>query len=57
VSARSTQEIGLNEALEAAGIIPIETDLAELIVQLGHDQPSHILVLAPVSDKPAVRNQ
>ena len=42
----ATQEIGLNEALAAAGIAAIETDLAELIVQLGHDQPSHILVPA-----------
>ena len=44
VKSMATQEIGLNEALEAAGIAAIETDLAELIVQLGHDQPSHILV-------------
>ena len=28
----------LTSALEAAGIHPIETDLAELIIQLGHDQ-------------------
>ncbi|MGN6611601.1 MAG: lactate utilization protein B [Angustibacter sp.] len=46
VKSMATQEIGLNEALEAGGITPIETDLAELIVQLGHDQPSHILVPA-----------
>ncbi len=46
VKSMATQEIGLNEALEAAGITPVETDLAELIVQLGHDQPSHILVPA-----------
>ena len=42
----ATQEIGLNEALEAAGVTPIETDLAELIVQLADDTPSHILVPA-----------
>ena len=30
----------------AAGIAALETDLAELIVQLGHDRPSHILVPA-----------
>jgi L-lactate dehydrogenase complex protein LldF len=35
----ATQEIGLNEALEAAGIEPHETDLAELIVPARHDQP------------------
>ncbi|MEV8509831.1 lactate utilization protein B [Actinoplanes sp. NPDC051475] len=46
VKSMATQEIGLNEALEAAGIAPVETDLAELIVQLGHDRPSHILVPA-----------
>ncbi|HEX3003906.1 MAG TPA: lactate utilization protein B, partial [Angustibacter sp.] len=46
VKSMATQEIGLNEALEAGGITAIETDLAELIVQLGHDQPSHILVPA-----------
>jgi L-lactate dehydrogenase complex protein LldF len=41
-----TQEIEMNEALEAAGIAAWETDLAELIVQLGHDRPSNILVPA-----------
>ncbi len=41
-----TDEIGLNEALAGAGIRAHETDLAELIVQLGHDRPSHILVPA-----------
>ena len=46
VKSMATQEIGLNEALEAAGIAALETDLAELIVQLGHDTPSHILVPA-----------
>src|SRR6201999_563992 len=37
---------GMNEALAAQGIRAIETDLAELIVQLGHDKQSHILVPA-----------
>jgi len=46
VKSMATQEIGLNEALEAAGVTAHETDLAELIVQLGHDRPSHILVPA-----------
>lgn len=46
VKSMVTQEIGLNEALEAAGIAALETDLAELIVQLAHDKPSHILVPA-----------
>jgi L-lactate dehydrogenase complex protein LldF len=46
VKSMATQETGLNEALEADGITALETDLAELIVQLGHDRPSHILVPA-----------
>ena len=46
VKSMATQEIGLNEALEAVGITPVETDLAELIVQLADDTPSHILVPA-----------
>jgi len=41
-----TQEVGLNEALAAVGITAYETDLAELIVQLAKDRPSHILVPA-----------
>ena len=46
VKSMVTDEIGLNEALAAVGITAHETDLAELIVQLGHDRPSHILVPA-----------
>jgi L-lactate dehydrogenase complex protein LldF len=46
VKSMTTQEIGLNDALAAAGIEAVETDLAELIVQLGRDRPSHILVPA-----------
>jgi L-lactate dehydrogenase complex protein LldF len=46
VKSMATQEIGLNEHLAEHGIAAIETDLAELIVQLGHDKPSHILVPA-----------
>jgi L-lactate dehydrogenase complex protein LldF len=42
----TTEEIGLNAALEARGIEPLETDLAELIVQLAGDRPSHLLVPA-----------
>ncbi len=37
-----TEEIGLNRALAAAGIEPIETDLGEYIVQLAGEPPSHI---------------
>jgi L-lactate dehydrogenase complex protein LldF len=55
VKSMATQEIGLNEALEAAGIQPVETDLAELIVQLGHDKPSHILVPAIHRNRAEIR--
>lgn len=55
VKSMATQEIGLNEALEAAGITPVETDLAELIVQLGRDKPSHILVPAIHRNRAEIR--
>ncbi|MEU4219350.1 lactate utilization protein B [Actinoplanes sp. NPDC026623] len=55
VKSMATQEIGLNEALAAAGIEPVETDLAELIVQLGHDRPSHILVPAIHRNRAEIR--
>jgi L-lactate dehydrogenase complex protein LldF len=55
VKSMATQEIGLNEALEAAGVDVYETDLAELIVQLGHDQPSHILVPAIHKNRAEIR--
>ena len=46
VKSIATDEIGLNEALAAQGISAIETDLAELILQLSNDKTSHILVPA-----------
>ena len=55
VKSMATQEIGLNEALADAGIAAYETDLAELIVQLGHDQPSHILVPAIHKNRAEIR--
>ncbi|MFI1769663.1 lactate utilization protein B [Streptomyces sp. NPDC020800] len=55
VKSMTTQEIGLNEALEQAGIRPYETDLAELIVQLADDRPSHILVPAIHRNRAEVR--
>ena len=42
----ATEEIELNEAFEAAGIEPVETDLGEYIVQLAREKPSHILAPA-----------
>jgi L-lactate dehydrogenase complex protein LldF len=55
VKSMATQEIGLNEALEEAGIAAWETDLAELIVQLGRDRPSHILVPAIHRNRAEIR--
>ena len=55
VKSMATQEIELNEALEEAGVAAWETDLAELIVQLGHDRPSHILVPAIHRNRAEVR--
>ena len=37
------EEIGLPHALDAAGLTRVETDLAEHIVQLADDRPSHII--------------
>ncbi|MFJ8591821.1 LutB/LldF family L-lactate oxidation iron-sulfur protein [Streptomyces sp. NPDC093598] len=56
VKSMATQEIGLNEALEAEGIHAYETDLAELIVQLGKDRPSHILVPAIHRNRGEIRD-
>jgi len=42
----ATEEIHLNEALEHAGITPVETDLGEYIIQLAHERPSHIIAPA-----------
>jgi L-lactate dehydrogenase complex protein LldF len=44
-----SEECALNDALEAAGIEVIETDLGEYILQLAHEPPSHIV--APVVHK------
>ncbi|MGE9695956.1 LutB/LldF family L-lactate oxidation iron-sulfur protein [Streptomyces sp. CH6] len=55
VKSMATQEIGLNEHLEAQGITAHETDLAELIVQLAHDKPSHILVPAIHRNREEIR--
>jgi len=56
VKSMATQEIGLNEYLEERGIAAFETDLAELIVQLGHDKPSHILVPAIHKNRSEIRD-
>ena len=56
VKSMATMEIGLNEALAEAGIAALETDLAELIVQLGEDRPSHILVPAIHRNRTEIRD-
>jgi len=56
VKSMATQEIGLNEALAADGIAAVETDLAELIVQLADDMPSHILVPAIHRNRSEIRD-
>ncbi len=55
VKSMATVEIGLNEALQQAGIAPVETDLAELIVQLAGDKSSHILVPAIHRNRSEIR--
>ncbi len=41
-----SEELFLNQALEAAGVTAIETDLGEWIVQLAHETPSHMVMPA-----------
>ncbi len=55
VKTMTSDEVGMNAALEDAGITPIETDLADLIVQLGEDKPSHIVVPALHRNKMEIR--
>lgn len=55
VKSITTDEIKLNDALEQEGIHALETDLAELIVQLAGDEPSHILVPAIHKNRSEIR--
>ncbi|HEX3968275.1 MAG TPA: LutB/LldF family L-lactate oxidation iron-sulfur protein [Edaphobacter sp.] len=55
IKSMTTEEIQLNPALQAAGIHPFETDLAELIIQLGEDRPSHIVVPALHKNRREIR--
>ena len=56
VKSLATDEIDLNERLEVGGIHAIETDLAELIVQLDpDDRQSHILVPAIHKNRAEIR--
>jgi L-lactate dehydrogenase complex protein LldF len=56
VKSMATQEIELNEHFEAVGLKAFETDLAELIVQLAEDKPSHILVPAIHYNRTEIRD-
>jgi L-lactate dehydrogenase complex protein LldF len=47
----ATEEIGLNDALSAVGVTPVETDLGEYILQLAGEHPVHIV--APAIEKTA----
>jgi L-lactate dehydrogenase complex protein LldF len=41
-----SEEIALNDFLEEQGLVPVETDLGEYIIQLRHEAPSHIIAPA-----------
>ncbi|MFD4506602.1 LutB/LldF family L-lactate oxidation iron-sulfur protein [Streptomyces sp. NPDC058457] len=56
VKSMLTEEIGLDNALEAAGISARETDLAAAIVQLGDDLPSHVVVPALHRNRGEIRD-
>jgi L-lactate dehydrogenase complex protein LldF len=55
IKTMTSAEIQLNPFLEAAGIKAFETDLAEIILQLGKDEPSHIVVPALHVNRSQVR--
>jgi L-lactate dehydrogenase complex protein LldF len=55
VKTMTSDEIGMNAALEKNNITPWETDLADMIVQMGHDEPSHIVVPALHKNRHQVR--
>jgi L-lactate dehydrogenase complex protein LldF len=55
VKSLATDEIDLNDGLAERGVRAIETDLAELIVQLGNDKTSHILVPAIHRNRAEIR--
>ena len=56
VKSLTTDEIGLNAALAAGGVRALETDLAELILQLDGDWSSHILVPAIHRNRTEIRD-
>jgi L-lactate dehydrogenase complex protein LldF len=56
VKSLTTDEIRLNDALAAAGVEAVETDFAELILQLDRDWSSHILVPAIHRNRREIRD-
>ena len=56
VKSLTTDEIELNNALAAVGVHAIETDFAELILQLDGDWSSHILVPAIHRNRTEIRD-
>jgi L-lactate dehydrogenase complex protein LldF len=56
VKSLTTDEIGLNEALAARGIRALETDLAELIIQMAGEGSSHFLVPAIHKNRTQIRD-
>jgi len=46
VKSMASEEIDLNQALQAAGVSVLETDLGEYIIQLSGARPSHIIAPA-----------
>jgi L-lactate dehydrogenase complex protein LldF len=56
VKSITTDEVGLNEALAARGIRALETDLAELIIQLAGERSSHFLVPAIHKNRTQIRD-
>ena len=56
VKSIASDEIKLNAALAEAGVSAVETDIAELIIQLGHDLQSHILVPAIHKNRAEIRD-
>ena len=55
IKTMTSAEIQLNPFLESAGVKVYETDLAEIILQLGEDEPSHIVVPALHVNRSQVR--
>ena len=56
IKTMTAAEIQLNPHLENAGVVVYETDLAEMILQLGKEEPSHIVVPALHINRSQVRD-